>query len=298
MELQQRQLEIKYSFLYSKVYEKRAAYLRGESLPDEEAMQAAFDHRQDILSDAFTFGTVEVPICDTKDLQGVDAGVPGFWLRAMLANKTIASKIQEKDRPILQSLADIKLTQHTDGYGFDLAFFFDKNSYLKDSCLKKTFVMCKENVIEKCIGQQIQWISGADPTKQKKRKGKGKKKSTVLVKAESFFNFFETVDADKPSNEPGKDESSDDAEEGKETDAKLDSDDNDPQAAQMEQDFDLGSAFRDDLIPQALEYYLGVVDDSSEDSEGDWGEDDEDDDEEEANSQDGKKAKKAKEPSN
>ena len=56
-------------------------------------MQAAFDHRQDILSDAFTFGTVEVPICDTKDLQGVDAGVPGFWLRAMLANIGI-----EKDR--------------------------------------------------------------------------------------------------------------------------------------------------------------------------------------------------------
>lgn len=151
--------------------------------------------------------------------------------------------------------------------------------------------MCKDNVIEKCIGQQIQWISGSDPTKQKKRKGKGKKKSTVLVKADSFFNFFETVDAEK-NDEAGKDEDSDDADEGKESDAKLDSDDNDPQAEQMEKDFDLGSTIRDDLIPQALEYFLGVVDDSSEDSEGDWGEDD--DEIENAEDEDGKK--KDKEP--
>jgi len=75
------------------VYEKRAAYLRGEPLKNEEAMCTAFDERQDILSDAFTFGTVDVPICDTKDLQGVEAGVPGFWLRVMLANKSVAAKI-------------------------------------------------------------------------------------------------------------------------------------------------------------------------------------------------------------
>jgi hypothetical protein len=27
----------------------------------------------------------------------------------------------------------------------------------------------------------------------------------------------------------------------------------------MDEDFDLGTTFRDDLIPLALEYYLGVI---------------------------------------
>ena len=68
---------------------------------------------------------------------------------------------------------------------------------MKNSELKKTFVMSKPNVIEKCLGQAIDWVEGADPTIQKKRKGKGKNKEQVWVKAESFFNFFETVDANK-----------------------------------------------------------------------------------------------------
>lgn len=57
--------------------------------------------------------------------------------------------------------------------------------------------MCKENVIEKCIGTPITWNAGCDVTKTKKKKGKGKKKVSVTIKSESFFNFFETVDTEK-----------------------------------------------------------------------------------------------------
>lgn len=41
----------------------------------------------------------------------------------------------------------------------------------------------------------------------------------------------------------------------------------------MDQNFDLGTVFKEDLIPLALEYYLGVIDDDEE-------EDDEDNDDE------------------
>lgn len=44
---------------------------------------------------------LEVPICDVKDIQNVPNGIPGFWLRSILANKNLAGLITEKDRPIL-----------------------------------------------------------------------------------------------------------------------------------------------------------------------------------------------------
>jgi len=105
--------------------------------------------------------------------------------------------------------------------------------------------MCKQNVIEKCLGSAITWMPGCDVTKTKKKKGKGKKKTMVTVKCESFFNFFETVATEQKPKKPAHDE--DDEEE------------HDEEAEQMDEDFDLGTTFRDDLIPLALEYYLGVI---------------------------------------
>lgn len=70
---------------------------------------------------------------------------------------------------------------------------FDKNSYFTETVLKKTFVMCKPNVIQSCIGCAISWQPGCDVTQTKKKKGKGENKTAVVVKTNSFFNFFETV---------------------------------------------------------------------------------------------------------
>lgn len=67
----------------------------------------------------------------------------------------------------------------------------------------------------------------------------------VTVKCESFFNFFETVETEQKPKKSVQD----DDEEGE----------GDEEAEQMDEDFDLGTTFRDDLIPLALEYYLGVI---------------------------------------
>ena len=214
-----------------------------------------------------------------KDIQNTAYGVSGFWLKAMCANNHVSSAIHEKDRPILGYLQDITLDQHNDGYGFDLVFHFEKNSYFKETELKKSFIMCKQNVIEKCIGTPITWMPGCDVTKTKKKKGKGKKKTMVTVKCESFFNFFETVETEQKPKKPADD---DDEEEG------------DEEAEQMDEDFDLGTTFRDDLIPLALEYYLGVIeqDQGGEDEDDMDGDDDEDDDEEDEKPKKSKPAQK------
>lgn len=75
----------------------------------------------------------------------------------MLNNDTIGRTITEKDRPILNYLADVRLVLHEQGFGFDLLFVFEKNSYFVETELKKTFVMAKNHVIEKCLGSAINW---------------------------------------------------------------------------------------------------------------------------------------------
>lgn len=40
-------------------------------------------------------------------------------------------------------LQDIDCTLHTEGYGYDLIFTFEKNDYFKNDVLKKSFKMTK-----------------------------------------------------------------------------------------------------------------------------------------------------------
>ena len=231
------------------------------------------------------YAELEVPICDVKDIQNTAKGVSGFWLRAMLGNVSIANTIVEKDRAILQYLIDVQLELHEKGQGYTLKFIFEKNSYFDGTELTKTFHMSKPNVIEKCVGVEIRWTPGSDPTKEKKKKkvkkaGGGKKTVTKEVKCDSFFNFFETIELkekDKKSK-PGK----------KEDDSEEDIDEDDV-GEKMDVDFDLGNDFKDDLIPLALEYYLGVIEQESGSDDDD---DDDDSGEEKAKSPSPKKKKK------
>lgn len=185
--------------------------------------------------------------------------------------------LSEKDRAILNYLQDIKLELHEDGHGYTLVFCFEKNSYFKELELKKQFKMSQPNVIEACIGTEINWMPGQDVTHEKKKKGKGKNKKTVVVKCDSFFNFFESIDVNELSSAmmEAKDKDQDEDEEG------------DEKAEQMDQDFELGNSIKDDLIPLALEYYLGVIEQPED-------EDEDDDDEEGGSDSDEPSSKKCK----
>lgn len=229
----------------------------------EEATLAKFEEMKTGLKDD-GYESLEVPMCDVKDIQNTVKGVSGFWLRAMLAHSNIQHEITEKDRSILAYMEDLKLNLHETGFGFDLTFVFESNSYFSGTELKKSFVMTKPNVVEKCQGTTIQWAAGCDPTKEKKKKkvkqGGKQKTVTTTVKCDSFFNFFETVEA----AELGKKKPSGDSD-SEEDENKI--------GEQMDHDFDMGNDLKDDIVPLALEYYLGVI---QKEEEGD--EDDEDDD--------------------
>jgi nucleosome assembly protein 1-like 1 len=210
---EQRDLEVKYEKLYAEVYAKRAALLKGETNANEEELVKKFDERALIFADGFA--DVEVGHCDVKDIQNSTAGVSGFWLKAMCGVNSVSPAIFEKDRPILGYLQDITLDLHEGDFGYDLTFHFEKNSYFTETQLKKQFYMKTAHSVDHCIGTVISWTAGSDVTKTKKKKGKGKKKSTVTVKCDSFFNFFETIEAtpSKALSKMGKDDSEEEDEE-------------------------------------------------------------------------------------
>ena len=154
-----REIERKYELLYAQVYEKRSALVRGESQP-EDAVIAKFEEMKTALMEDAGYEGLEVPICDVKDIQNTLKGVSSFWLRAMLGHSNLQHEITEKDRKILAYLEDIRLSLHEQGFGFDLTFVFEQNSYFTGTELTKKFVMTKPNVVEKCIGTNIEWTAG------------------------------------------------------------------------------------------------------------------------------------------
>ena len=191
---------------------------------------------------------------DVKDIQNTPQGVPGFWMRVMLNSAVVGKMIQEKDRPILMHLQDVASVLHEKGFGFDLTFTFEKNDYFSNEVLKKSFVMSRDNVIERCEGTEISWKDGKDVTKKKvkkKSKKKGAKAVTKTVEQESFFNFFKTIEMPDEKKLESKEEAEDEKDAG----------------TLMDEDFDVGKEFLDQVIPLALEYYLEVIEEDDEDEE-------------------------------
>lgn len=225
-----------------------------------EAYLAEYETRAKVLDDE-DYKKVEVNAVDVKEIQNTPLGVYGFWLRAMLNHSSVGRLIQEKDRLILMHLTDVQCNLHTEGFGFDLLFAFEKNDYFTNEVLKKSFVMTRQNVIEKCDGTEIAWRDGKDVTKKKiKKKSKNKKAGgsktvTKTVEQESFFNFFKTITMPAEEELANKTPGAEGDEEEKDV------------GELMDIDFELGNEFKDQLIPLALEYYLEVIEE--EDEEGD-----------------------------
>lgn len=122
--------------------------------------------------------------------------------------------------------------------------------------------MTKQNIIEKCQGTEISWKDGKDVTKKKvKKKSKNKKAGaktvTKTVEQESFFNFFKTIEMpdEKALAEPKADAA------GEEEEKDI--------GQQMDEDYDTGNDFKDQLIPLGLEYYLEVIEEDEDDEDDD-----------------------------
>lgn len=203
--------------------------------------------------------------------------------------------ICEKDRPILGYLANIELDLHEGdkGEGYDLIFTFLPNNYFNQTVIKKELHMRDKNILDKTTSTKIDWKDGCNPTIKKTKKKKGKKKVNVTVKCDSFFNFFNDIDPETSKKEDGeknkegddKDEDFEDVEDGADDDVQ----------DKLQEELEIADQFKDDLVPLALEYYLGVVDaddDEEDDEDGEFGDDGKDSDSDDEGK--GKKKKKGK----
>lgn len=167
-----RDLEKKYERLYQSFYEQRAKLVKGEAdVPADLLEQYAF-REANLRDEKYEEATKDQQPCDVKGIQNTPKGVNDFWGRVLIGNKTIARQVSEKDRPILNYLQDIKLDLHDDDFGFKLTFEWEKNHYFDQTVLTKAYFMSRPNVIEKCVGTEITWKQGCDPTHIKKTKKK------------------------------------------------------------------------------------------------------------------------------
>jgi nucleosome assembly protein 1-like 1 len=191
-------------------------------------------------------------------------------------------QIKEKDEKIIEHVRHIetvtKENEETKNMELTLSIEFSpENTHFTNQTLSVTLEFESEEEVKEIRGTKIDWKEGMDVTQKKiKKKQKHKKTGetrTVVktVDADSFFNIFK----DRKVSADGGDDSED---ENNERD-KMD------EVQQTVEDF------HDLLIPEALEYYLGLNEDF--DMLGMGEDDDEDDDDDDDDSDDtGKKDKK------
>jgi nucleosome assembly protein 1-like 1 len=194
-------------------------------------------------------------------------GIPDYW-RKVLKNSNYFT-INEKDELILEFLRDVRLVPiEGKKLDFTMEFEFRPNEYFTNTLLTKSFFHdSKTDDVEKTVGSSITWASqDKNPRIAIKNKKVKKGKKIEVKKTEtivpSFFDIFaDQTKEDLPSNE--------------------------------------GTFFKDDLLPNSLEYYLNIMDDFEDDEDEDDEDEEDEDEDDEDDEEDGagkKKAVKAKKP--
>ncbi len=252
-------LEYKYEQLYRPFYERRQKIIEGEEKPDIEQIREKL-------------AELKINEEEAKAEKEGEKGIPEFWYKCLENCQDIM--INEKDKNILKKLKLIKCTPEENG-NFTLEFFFEPNDYFTNEVLKREFILDEDYDIKEIKSDEIQWKSDeVNPTieiKQKKVKNKRTKQIKTVQKKEkipSFFSSFRNFvkkEGEKAKNEE-KDED-DDEEEGDEM--------------TIEDEYDQALQFKEEIIPYAIEYYLGIADDGEDDLGGEEDEEDEEEEEEE-----------------
>lgn len=261
-------LEAKYENLYKPIYEKRAKIVDGT---------------QEVTVDEIKEQLTNLTITDVNS-PDAEKGIPQFWLKCLKNSSQFGHDINKKDEEVLAFLRDVTCDFKENG-SFTLAFHFNPNQYFDAPVLTREFILDPEKLtISKIVSSKIEWKSeDLNPTiEKKKKKIKNKKKEvktvTKVEEVPSFFNFFNDCDATLAKKEEKKEEDDEDEEEEDELEV-------------IEEEYDLGLFVKEELIPYAIEYYLGIIKDEygGDDMYGEDEDDDEDDDEEEVKPKKGKK---------
>ena len=245
-------LDYKYEQLYKPFYERRQKIIEGEEKPDFEKIREKL-------------AELKINEEEAKKEKEDEKGIPEFWYKVLLNNQDIM--LNERDKEVLKKLKLIKCTPEENG-NFSLEFFFEPNDYFTNEVLKREFILDEDCDIKEIKSDEIQWKSDAMNTtieiKQKKVKNKRTKQVKTITKKEkipSFFSSFKHFEKKEGENKEEKDEEDED-EEGEEL--------------TIDDEYDMALQYKEEIIPYAIEYYLGIADDGE-----DLPEEDEEDEEEE-----------------
>jgi nucleosome assembly protein 1-like 1 len=183
-------------------------------------------------------------LINSKNEEGKFVGLPNFW-KIVLENSELSTDIYPQDQDSLSYIEDICFVVNEKGYTIEIHYL--DNPYFTNKSLIKYFYKGegekRHNVID-CQGTKIEWKEGKDLTKKeiikkKKNKGGGKTKVKKYVEQESFYLFFNILKLN---------------EEMEETSEEL----------YIKQSIvlceaEIGSTFRESIIPNAVDYYLGKI---------------------------------------
>jgi len=241
-----------------------------------------------------------------------ETGTPalsGFWLRAMQNHPAFDDVIQEWDEPVLTYLQDIERILMDAGDDeedsdkskcFKLVFRFGENPYFENTELEKEYNLkmvnpyCGEVEVESIKCSTIEWKRGKDVTVErvaKKVKGGGAKKAKAKKAGKeewrpSFFrDFFRNLTHDTELAEDAREMAMGLAGEGDEDEDNMA--DEEMLACLMDNDYEIGTAVRDFIVPFAVRWFTGEAspddddDDEDDDEEDEEEEDDDDDDDDE-----------------
>jgi nucleosome assembly protein 1-like 1 len=197
--------------------------------------------------------TADAPVAPAED---TSKGIPDFWLTALTNNEVTMDSVTPRDREALSALQDVSFQYIDDDpfKGYVLTFTFGDNRFFSDRVLTKKYFQERDNdqpILAKTEGTKINWKSKGDnlTVMIKKKQQKHRTKKTVRtieqeVKCDSFFNFFDPPRIPQEGDPEDEDDDEVDYEELEE---------------RIEYDYEVGNAFKDRIIPKAVDYFTGAA---------------------------------------
>lgn len=168
----------------------------------------------------------------------------------MRNNSVLKHYIFPQDEELLRFLQDVQLVPGGNRHDFELVFTFMENKYISDRVLTKKYTYDGKGRIKIAKGCEIHWKLGDFTKKTVKKSQKSKKKPKFEVENSDKFSFFSYFQTTRSGNEDS-------------------SEDSEREYLQMiEDDEEIGQAFREEVIPNALFYYMGLREEESEEEEG------------------------------
>ena len=143
------------------------------------------------LGELMTISKEELDKYNINEENEEEKPIEKFFTRAIRNTKFF--KCNKKDGIILEYLKNIKLIPLENKVDFRVEYYFNKNPYLENELLTKTYYFNLKNerlIKSNCC--EIKWVDkDSDPTKKIKiKKRAGKKTQTSFQETESFFNMF------------------------------------------------------------------------------------------------------------